>query len=88
MIEVHTKKQVRKKRLIPVAFPEFNQQSWHDKLLTPQSQEKKCKNPHTRVGERTEVCVWEVRSSLQHLPVYISDCFFQPSDFLNTTWVV
>ena len=72
----------------PVAFPELNQQSWHDKLQTLQSQEKKSKNPHPRVGKTTEVCVWEVQSSLQHLPVYISDCFFQPGDFLNTTWAI
>ena len=39
----------------PVASPELNQQSWHDKLQTLQSQGKKCKNPHTRVGKTTEV---------------------------------
>ena len=68
MIEVHTKKQVRKKRLIPVAFPEFNQQSWHDKLQTPQSQEKNVKIPILelekrlkfacgRLGLRSNICL-------------------------------
>ena len=50
-----------KYKLTPVAFPELNQRSWHDKLQTPQSQEKKCKNSHTLVGKTAEV--WRVGSS-------------------------
>ena len=34
-----------KYKLTFVAFPELNQRSWHDKLQTPQSQEKNVKTP-------------------------------------------
>ena len=83
------KQQVRKKRPTPVAFPEFNQKSWHDKLQTPESQEKKyCKISHTRVGKTAEV--WHV-GSWAFAPtfswVYFS-LFFQPGDFFNTTWAI
>ena len=75
-----------KYKLTTVAFPEFNQRSWHDKLQTPQSQEKKCKNSHTLVGKTTEV--WRVGGST-FAPtfswVYFS-LFLQPGDFFNNTW--
>ena len=50
-----------KYKLTPVAFPHLDQRWWHDKLQTPQSQGKKCKNSHTLVGKTTEV--WRVGGS-------------------------
>ena len=85
---LNTKQHVQKKRLTPAAFLEFNQQSWYDRLQTPQSEENKCKNSHTRVGKTTEV--WRVGGSAFALTfscVYFS-LFFQPGDFLNTTWAI
>ena len=85
---LNIEQQVQKKRLTPVTFLEFNQQSWYDKLQTPQSEEKKCQNSHTRVGKTTEV--WNVGASA-FAPtvswVYFS-LFFQPGDFFNTTWAI
>ena len=57
------KQQVRRKRPTLVAFPEFNQQSWHDKLQTPESQGKKnnVKSPILKLEKRLKFGVWEVR---------------------------
>ena len=77
-----------KYKLTPVAFPKLNQRSWHDKLQTPQSQEKKCKNSDTLVGKTIEV--WRKGGSA-FAPtfswVYFS-LFFQPGDFFNTAWAI
>ena len=88
MIEVKFKITGTEKWLIPVAFPEFNQESWDNELQTPQSQEKKCKNFHTRVGKTNEV--WRVGGwafAPTFARVYFS-LFFQPDFFFNTTWAI
>ena len=67
-------------------FQGLIKQSWHDKLQTPQSQEKKGKN--SQVGKKTEV--WRVGGSAFPSTfgwVYFN-LFFQPGDFFNTTWAI
>ena len=81
------KKQVRKKRPTSVAFPEFNQKSWHDKLQTPESHKKNIvKSPILELEKRLKFGMWEVRPSHRHSPGYISACFFNPAT--SSSWAI